>query len=757
MDAVSGSPVRRDRLATSWQAISRLRPRLPRDPGLAGLRRGMRTALVAPSAFAFAKLAVGDPQFTTFVVFGCFALLVLADFGGFRGPRACAYVGTTLVGAALVTLGSLVSPVPWQAGLTMLVVGFCVQFAGVFGGYAAACQPAVQLSFVLAASIAAPASSIGPRVAGWCLAGALATLAGVFLWPRFEQNTLYREAAQACRALAALVTADRHATGSAPARRAEARAAVDTVLRSYAATPKRPAGPVRRARAFAELIAELSRIETLIRGPLDTFLSAEHPCLVAGRALSASVVRALEGCADLLAGSDTGLDLHELQNARAAHRQALDRWAEQELASGAPVEEILDPMQADDALRVVSYLVLAAGGSAMIVAGHRLEPDLDLPFETPLRSGTVGLVQRIAATVRSHLASSSPVLHGSLRVGIGLALAVLISRELRIDHGFWVVLATLSVLRTNALATGRTTLQAIAGTTGGFAISAAFMAVAGQHTSVLWLFLPIAIFLAAYAATALGFVAGQAAFTVTVVILFNLISPAGWRLGLVRVEDVVVGASISVAVGLLLWPRGARAEFRRAAAELLEHTGDFVGQAFDQTMRHGAPENVARARLGAVRARARAEEAFNRLLRERGAHAPAPQATAAIVAAGSHAMVAGDVLGAMAARGYQAPGDAAALSLLHAEAHALVAMFEQLGERLRTMRPVEAKGRVSVEKLRQVMVRLLQDWRADPGDAHAAVAAVTLAEWIQLLRRLALTLDQPVNTTIEAARIPWWR
>ena len=124
------------------------------------------------------------------------------------------------------------------------------------------------------------------------------------------------------------------------------------------------------------------------------------------------------------------------------------------------------------------------------------------------------------------------------------------------------VLATLSVLRTNALATGRTTIQALAGTAAGFVISAAFMATAGQHTAALWIALPVAIFLASYAASAFGFVAGQAAFTMTVVILFNLISPVGWQLGLVRVEDVAIGTGISVVVGLLLWPRGARGEFR---------------------------------------------------------------------------------------------------------------------------------------------------------------------------------------------------
>ena len=43
-----------------------------------------------------------------------------------------------------------------------------------------------------------------------------------------------------------------------------------------------------------------------------------------------------------------------------------------------------------------------------------------------------------------------------------------------------------------------------------------------------------------------------------VLIIFNLIVPTGWSVGLIRVEDVVVGAWSGIAVSVLLWPRGAR-------------------------------------------------------------------------------------------------------------------------------------------------------------------------------------------------------
>jgi hypothetical protein len=61
----------------------------------------------------------------------------------------------------------------------------------------------------------------------------------------------------------------------------------------------------------------------------------------------------------------------------------------------------------------------------------------------------------------------------------------------------------------------------------------------------------------------------QAAFTINLIVVFNLILPAGWQVGLVRIEDVLVGALISLVVGVLLWPRGAHREVGRTLGSLI--------------------------------------------------------------------------------------------------------------------------------------------------------------------------------------------
>jgi uncharacterized membrane protein YccC len=416
---------------------------------------------------------------------------------------------------------------------------------------------------------------------------------------------------------------------------------------------------------------------------------------------------------------------------------------------------VLDGLEVDDALRVVSYLVLALGSNAVIAAGGRVDAALRLPTGTPRESGVTEIVIRIARTVRIHLTPASSVLHDSLRVALGLALAVLLARLLQLEHAFWVVLGTLSVLRSNTLATERTTLLALVGAVAGFILGAIFVVVVSETSAVA---LPVTVFLAAYAPSAIGFVVGQAAFTLYIIILFNLISPAGWRIGLARIEDVAVGAGNSVVVGLILWPRGARVAFRHALAELYHTLAVFLIVSFDAVLAGATAAAASQARNIAVHARDRAAEAFDQLVRERGARHLDPQTAAMLVASGTHAIMVGDLLTVIEEKGAQAQGCSTGFAVLQAQQQAMVATFLRLADRLR--RAISASGpqeRVSGPILREAALTCLRRWQEDPARGQAALAVVRAGEWIQFLDALAADLEEPVTAVVEATQEAWWR
>jgi hypothetical protein len=215
-------------------------------------------------------------------------------------------------------------------------------------------------------------------------------------------------------------------------------------------------------------------------------------------------------------------------------------------------------------------------------------------------------------------------LHNSLRGAAGLGLAVLAARLTGVQHSFWVVLGALSVLRSNALNTGQDAVRAMLGTVVGFIVGAALLVGIGTNTTLLWFLLPLAVFLAGVAPAVISFAGGQAAFTLTLVILFNLIEPTGWRVGLVRIKDVAIGVGVSLVVGVLFWPRGAAPALRQALAEAYADVVEYFASTVRFGMSRGDPGTPAPPALAGDAARAaaasrRLDDAFRTYLAVRGA------------------------------------------------------------------------------------------------------------------------------------------
>ncbi len=729
------------------QALSRrLRTtvKLPRDPGYGALRRAARAAIVIPLAFAFADLLLGAPQSLVFVMFGCFSLLVMSDFGGLRRPRALAYLTATLVGAALVALGTLVSTSPWLPAVVMLLAGFAISFSRIFGGYVAAANLGMLLSFVIAVTIPASPDVIPARVGGWAMAGLVSTLAAVALWPRFERVTMYQQATRALLAVADLVEGMRPGAvdGDLTRLKAIADKAVEEARQGYAAMGKRPIAPARRDRAFVQLLIECEPIVDIIERPFNEDRVTVRPALPEGDQLVASVVSALRAGADVLKGGAKP-DLHAIEVARLQHRAALDRWAAEHLRAGRPIEQVLDGLDVDDTLRVVSYVTFTLGRHAVIAAGAK--PD----------AGDAAI--DVLTAIRTHLESPSTVLQGSLRVAIGLAIAVFVARTLDLSHAFWVVLGTIQVLRSNALGTGRTIVLAVAGNAIGVVLGGLFAVIAGSQPAVMWIAFPLTVFVAAYAATTIGFMLSQAAFTVNLIIVFNLISPAGWQVGLVRIEDLMVGAFISLLVGVLLWPHGARRELARALGSVYRSLVAYLGQGFDRVLGVepvGAPDL---ARKVVVRARDRADAAFDTFLTERGDGAFDRETAAFLLSSANHAILAGDLLEVIAGMGYQAGSCAGGARDVGEQVHALLGAYLRLADRLDLSPAAGPDSRVSLSALRQAELDCLRRWQTDAEVGRGAMAVVMAGEWVQNLARLEDDLEEPVTSAFEAARKPWWR
>ena len=203
----------------------------------------------------------------------------------------------------------------------------------------------------------------------------------------------------------------------------------------------------------------------------------------------------------------------------------------------------------------------------------------------------------------------------------------MVARAVDFNHGFWVALGTLMVLRSGISDTTTTALQALRGTLIGFAIATPIAYVANGHDALLWILLPFATFLAAWVPGAVGLGGGQAAFTVFVVVLFNLAAPYGTQTAVLRVETVLTGIAVAVVAGFLFWPRGPVAGVGPIAGRLYRAAaGTIRAVAAESLGLPGGHDDLLRARHQLIADREQLEETLQELAADRrgvgGDHRP---------------------------------------------------------------------------------------------------------------------------------------
>jgi len=335
----------------------------------------------------------------------------------------------------------------------------------------------------------------------------------------------------------------------------------------------------------------------------------------------------LHASAARLEGRDGEPDFQRLERARDAVARALMRRLP-ELPADTPAGQVPRALDAPFRIRALTYAARQAAAYGLLASGAGVSELDHLDVAQP-RTALAALEATERLTIE-HASVRSVWFRNSLRGAVGLAVAVYIAQRTGLQHGFWVVLGTLSVLRSNALGTGWSIVSALAGTAVGIVLGALLVIGIGTHEAVLWGVLPVAIFLAAYAPRAISFAAGQAGFTVVLFVLFNIIQPVGWSVGLVRFEDVAIGFAISLLVGLLFWPRGAAALLLDELATAYARGADYV-VATARRLSEGGSDDAARAGRAADAALHRLDDAFRQYLAERSATAYNVEDVAALV------------------------------------------------------------------------------------------------------------------------------
>jgi uncharacterized membrane protein YccC len=605
-----------------------------KDPGGLALKRSVRAAVVMPLVFGLTHLIFADAQISLFGAFGSFSLMLLVSFPGRPRTRLHSYLGLFVLGTCFIALGTVVSTHKAAAIATMAVVGFGVLFAGIVSPQVASASTAALLVFVLPVAVAQPASAVGPRLLGWAIAGAFCIPACLLIWPAPWHDQLRRRLSATMSAVGRLASSVAEGRPD-PELRVAVSSEVSRLRDEFAVTPYPPTGAVAGAVAVAKLVGRVEWVAGNAALLSDQSASLGLPSV----RMTAGAVADTLRCSASLICDGTGHSVDDpvrVSEAQDSTRR-LDRLITHEL--DAEVSEILDP---DPDLTGPTLATAHTGSST----GHGgIASELDPTFRArALGIGTEMMADAVLeaagaqavgdrrlgtnpgssqlsvwSRIVSHLSFRSVWFRNAVRGGAGLALAVAVVEATDVEHGFWVVLGTLSVLRSNALGTGATALRAVGGTAVGFVVGSAIMVGVANHTVLLWVLLPFAVLVAGVVPSMISFAAGQAGFTLVVIILFNIIDPIGWKVGLTRIEDVAIGCAVSIVVGLLFWPRGATAALGRALSDAFVASSGYLADAVGRLTTPGHLIDTGPSQRASHRAYLRMDDAFRQYLAERGA------------------------------------------------------------------------------------------------------------------------------------------
>lgn len=524
----------------------------------------MRAAIFVPLAFGVTGILSNGSDADLFACFGAFAMLVLVDFSGPFRARMIAYVWLFIFGLAAISIATLASDYTLISVVLAAVTSFGIIFSGVFNGYFAAAQNGAILLIVLPLMVPGGADAIPDRLFGWTIASALAIFAVAFVWPTPWTRALHKSAARTCRALAAaaLAPADKEVLDKA------GNAVID-YRNTYVGKPNRPTGAAGPSAAVAGLVDELGWFLLLLKVPprIDEEELLRDPST--GPTLAACA-RALEYTAERLEGNR--------REGGPAHLEKVREELLVEIRGEIEGDETDVAKVSADVNKVFWLRRLCTSAMAIGDLGVRdldwSEPEGVLGSRVEGVSDATGLVVHGAEAATRLVAEQAEYhsvwLRRGLRGAIGIGLAVFVAEATDAQNAFWVVLGTLSVLRTTSLGTRASAWSALLGTLVGIFIGAGLIVLAGTDLFVLWIMMPLAVLAAAYASKAVSFAAGQAGFSILVMVLFNLIEPIGWQIGLVRIEDVLMGCAVSLVVGALFWPTGTKRLIRNSLAATLD-------------------------------------------------------------------------------------------------------------------------------------------------------------------------------------------
>ncbi|MEH1936290.1 MAG: FUSC family membrane protein [Nostoc sp.] len=162
----------------------------------------------------------------------------------------------------------------------------------------------------------------------------------------------------------------------------------------------------------------------------------------------------------------------------------------------------------------------------------------------------------IIDTLRNNFTFDSVLFRHALRLALITTFAELLASVLQLPRGYWITLTALVALKPNFGGTSETTVQRVIGTILGGIIGIALVLLVKNPLAIAVCFL-LLVFVA-MSVRSLSYSIFIILLTPAIILLLNIISAGGWKVGVLRIFDSFAGGVLALLGSYLLFPRWER-------------------------------------------------------------------------------------------------------------------------------------------------------------------------------------------------------
>ncbi|APB35129.1 Putative membrane protein [Gloeomargarita lithophora Alchichica-D10] len=567
-----------------WHRSRFLRLILKLEVEKLAIANGLRSALALGVPLGIGEL-VRHPESGLLV--GLMAFFVnLANVGGSYRSRALA-MGTATLGIAIsVFVGTLGADIPPLAVGLMLLWGLGCGLAYLYGEVGSIVGLVVGISFIFAINTPGDFTLALERLLLCLVAGGWAMLLSLIMWPFTPYTPLQASVAACYRAIADYIqefpkkaipgeidptkiryvlkirqTLERARTVLGTQRLGqEIRSWMDEQLLILIHDAERLFGSVTALIELTEVTAGYQRFHTVQ--------------LLTNQALS-QMANLTQGIAQTISGQSVALSLDNLQPIYKA-LQEQERWQKIALSTPAKDYSALGPLVhlvhlVEKLMRQFEHTMESAKALHLDSKPiqHRGERLL-VPQPPPGKSDAPPV---FFAPLRDNLTLDSAIFRHALRLGVALAVGVVVYTTADLAKGYWTTITIIFVLKPDFGSTFERFFHRVGGTILGAIVAAVLLATI-TNKFVLDALIIVAVFLGisllkvhyGYAVTF---------FSIFVLLLTDRNNPAGWEFIDIRVVNTLIGAGLAIVAHALMWPNWERQRYSSQLAHAVRECHNY--------------------------------------------------------------------------------------------------------------------------------------------------------------------------------------